>query len=278
MTTPAPMSNNKNNRPINLAGCNRCRQLGRWCVEMGHNPADPRCRQCRQANIQRCTSFRVKQSSMSTPGTMAPVAAPGTSNNRNTLRTKIRRMAKTNANEAAELRQKLARTTESLHVTQNQLNAKELEVQNADRNAALRLQEMVRLRIKNNTTGQDQQTISGQMGFPQFAPPSASNPTNVVASFNPTAPLSGTGPWTSQAPFNPYAGFNSQYNGMNMNMNMQMPQMQQPPQWPQMSNQQQTFASMPGFPGQPPSWGGSQSLGGQPNGQQGGVQNPFGNP
>lgn len=60
-------------------------------------------------------------------------------------------MAKTNANEAAELRQKLARTTESLHVTQNQLNAKELEVQNADRNAALRLQEMVRLRIKNST-------------------------------------------------------------------------------------------------------------------------------
>lgn len=115
--------------------------------------------------------------------------------------------------------------------------------------------------------------MSGQMDLPQFAAPSASNPVNVVTSFNSTAPLSGGGLWTPQTPFNPYAGSTSQYNGMNM----RMPQMQQPPQWPQMSNQQQTFASMPGFPGQPQSGGGSQSLGGQPDGQQGGAQNPFGN-
>lgn len=83
MTTPVPiknkMNNNTNNTMINLVGCNRCGQLGRWvrplpvpilshanfeqCVEMGHHPADPRCRQCRQANVQRCNGFRVKQSS-----------------------------------------------------------------------------------------------------------------------------------------------------------------------------------------------------------------------
>ncbi|KAI6910075.1 hypothetical protein KC318_g3441 [Hortaea werneckii] len=157
-------------------------------------------------------------------------------------------MAGTNANEVAELRQELARTTESLRVTQNQLNAKELEVQNADRNAALRLQEMVRIRVKNQTTAQSQQTMSGQMGLPQFAPPSASNPTNVVADFNPAAPLSGAGPWLSQAPLNPYARSTSQYKGMNTNM--QMPQTQQPPQWPQISNQQQHFAPTPPPSGQ----------------------------
>lgn len=55
------------------------------------------------------------------------------------------------ANKTAQLRGELARTKEALRVSQNQLDAKELEVQNADRNAALRLQEMVRLRMKSRT-------------------------------------------------------------------------------------------------------------------------------
>ncbi|GAB1734045.1 hypothetical protein NU195Hw_Modified_570t1 [Hortaea werneckii] len=306
MTSTGSQSNmpNNTNNNVNLAGCNRCRQIGQWvspvtvvvsgyanaqkCTGMNQYTADPRCDQCRNANKE-CRPFRVRQSSTPASGAppRLPAAAPGTSTNRNTLRTRIREMARANAARR--------NANERLQNDNDRLNAR-LSAMNDP------------LRRSNNAGSRSQPGMNGQRSLPQFAPPRAGNTMNTAATRNSTFAAPRSNSATSQAASNYYAAsifsqYSATYTTMQMQetgntisqyttthvqmqqmqqMHMQMQQLQQaaqqpqmlqpaqPAQQPQMPNPQQNVAPMASDSSQ-------SELDTESTGPQGGAQNPDGN-